>query len=80
MAIVSPVAREAAAPELRETFDAMTKKFGKVPNIFAAMAHRPNVLQTFLPFYSAVMSEGTVEARLKELAYLKTALVNGCEY
>jgi hypothetical protein len=44
------------------------------------MAHRPNVLQTFLPLYAAITGEGTVEQRYKELAYLKTSLVNGCEY
>jgi AhpD family alkylhydroperoxidase len=27
-----------------------------------------------------VMSGGTVEAKHKELAYLKTSLLNGCEY
>jgi len=26
------------------------------------------------------MDEGTVEPRYKELAYLKTSLLNGCEY
>jgi alkylhydroperoxidase family enzyme len=51
-----------------------------VPNIFGTMAQRPNVLKNFLPFYSAVMNEGTVEPRYKELAYLKTSLLNGCEY
>jgi alkylhydroperoxidase family enzyme len=51
-----------------------------MPNIFGLMAHRPEVLAKFLPFYSAVMEGGTVEARYKELAYLKTALINGCEY
>ena len=51
-----------------------------MPNIFGLMAHRPDVLGKFLPFYSAVMEGGTVEPRYKELAYLKTALTNGCEY
>lgn len=80
MAVVNPLPKEKAAPELHETLEAMTKQFGKIPNIFASMAHRPNVLKNFLPFYGAVMDEGSVEARYKELAYLKTALVNGCEY
>ena len=53
---------------------------GKMPNIFGLMGHRPDVLGKFLPFYSAVMEGGTVEPRYKELAYLKTALINGCEY
>src|SRR5260370_20343522 len=80
MAVVSPLPKEKAAPELHETYEGMIKRFGKVPNIFGAMAHRPNVLKNFLPFYGAVMNEGTVEPRFKELAYLKTSLINACEY
>jgi uncharacterized peroxidase-related enzyme len=80
MAVVNPLPKEKAAPEVHETYEGMTKRFGKVPNIFATMAHRPNVLKNFLPFYGAVMDEGTVEPRYKELAYLKTSLLNGCEY
>ena len=32
---------------MRETLEGLTKQFGKIPNIFATMAHRPNV-QTVL--------------------------------
>jgi alkylhydroperoxidase family enzyme len=80
MAVVIPLPKEKAPREAHETYDGLTKKFGKMPNMFAAMAHRPNVLNHFLPFYSAVLNEGTVEPRYKELAYLKTAMINGCEY
>ena len=80
MAAVNPLTAEKAAPEARETLDALNKKFGKIPNFFATMAHRPKVLKAFLPFYSEILNEGTVEARYKELAYLKTSLINGCEY
>jgi len=80
MSVVKPLPKEKAAPEVHEAYDAMHKRFGKMPNFFATMAHRPNVLKNFLPFYSAVMTEGTVEPRFKELAYLKTAMINGCEY
>jgi len=44
------------------------------------MAHRAAALKAFLPLYGAIMSEGTVEPKCKELAYLKTSLLNGCEY
>ncbi len=80
MAVVNPLVKEKAAPEVHGTFEGMTKQFGKVPNIFGTMAHRPNVLKNFLPLYGAIMDEGTVEARYKEFAYLKTSLINGCEY
>ena len=80
MAVVNPLPKEKAALELHETYDGMTKRFGKMPNFFAAMAHRPSVLAKFLPLYGAIVTEGTVEPRYKELAYLKTAMTNSCEY
>ncbi len=80
MAVVSPLPKEKAAPEVHEAYDALAKRAGKVPNFFAAMAHRPAVLNKFLPLYAGIINEGTVEPRYKELAYLKTAMTNGCEY
>src|SRR5258708_36353347 len=79
MSVVTPLAKDKAASELHGIYDTVAKKFGKMPNIFGLMAHRPDVLGKFLPFYSAVMEGGTVEPLYKELAYLKTALINGCE-
>jgi len=80
MAIVNPIPAEQAAEDVKPIYDGLTKAYGKVPNIFAVMAYRPSVLKHFMPFYAAVMREGTVEPRYKELAYLKASTVNGCEY
>ncbi len=80
MGIVKPLTKEQAAPEVQETFSKLAGRAGKVPNIFAAMAHRPSALNAFLPLYAAIINQGTVEAKYKELAYLRTSLVNGCEY
>ena len=80
MAAVTPVPREQAAEDVKPIYDGLTKAYGKVPNMFAVMAHRPSVLRHFLPFYAVVMREGTVELRYKELAYLKASTLNGCEY
>jgi AhpD family alkylhydroperoxidase len=80
MGTVRPLTKQQAAPEMQETFEKLAARAGKVPNIFAAMAHRPAVLQTFLPLYKAIVNDGTVEAKYKELAYLRTSMVNGCEY
>jgi uncharacterized peroxidase-related enzyme len=80
MGIVNPLTKEQASPELQDTFEKLAGRAGKVPNIFGVMAHRPGVLNTFLPLYKAVISEGTVGAKYKELAYLRASMVNGCEY
>ncbi len=80
MAVVNPVAKDKVADEARPIFEDLAKRFGRVPNIFGVMAHRPEALKSFLPLYGAIMTQGTVEPKLKELAYLKVSLVNGCEY
>lgn len=80
MAVVNPIPKEKAEAAVQPIYDSLSERFGRMPNFFAIMAHRPNVLKHFLPFYASVMAEGTLEPKLKELAYLKTALLNGCEY
>lgn len=80
MAVVNPVAKDKVSGEAVPIFDDLAKRFGRVPNIFGVMAHRPEALKNFLPLYGAIMTQGTVEPKLKELTYLKVSLVNGCEY
>jgi alkylhydroperoxidase family enzyme len=80
MAVVNPVPQDKAAAEVSGLYENLTKKYGHMPNFFALMAHRPAALKNFLPFYGSVISEGTIEPRLKELAYLKASQLNGCEY
>ena len=80
MAVVDPIPGEKAADELKAVYESLSATHGRVPNFFATLAHRPGALRAFLPLYATVMREGTVEARYKELAYLKTSMLNGCEY
>src|SRR5712691_6140724 len=80
MPIVPPLSKEEAATEVKPVFDKLTHVFGHMPSFFATMARVPEALAHFLPLYSAVIDKGSVEAKYKELAYLKTALTNGCEY
>jgi uncharacterized peroxidase-related enzyme len=53
----------------------------KQPNpFFRAMAHRPDVLKSFVPLYSAVMGPGAVERRIKALLYLACSYANRCAF
>jgi alkylhydroperoxidase family enzyme len=80
MAVINPLLKENAAPSVRGLYDTFTQKFGFMPNIFAAMAHRPEGLSSFIPFFQLMMGEGTLADRDKQLAYLATSMLNGCEY
>jgi alkylhydroperoxidase family enzyme len=80
MTVITPLSKENAAASLHGLYDAFTQKFGFMPNIFAAMAHRPEALSTFVPFFQSMIGEGTLTDRDKQLAYLATSMLNNCEY
>jgi uncharacterized peroxidase-related enzyme len=80
MAVLNPLSKEEASASVHELYDAMAKNFGFVPNIFAAMAHRPEALSSFMPFIQLMIGGGTLTNRDRELVYVATSMINGCEY
>jgi alkylhydroperoxidase family enzyme len=80
MGIQKPLTREQASEELYKIYDAIQKDIGKMPNLFGVLARFPAALKTLIQFYEAVMSGGKIDARYKELAYLKTSKINDCRY
>jgi uncharacterized peroxidase-related enzyme len=60
-------------------YDGMQTKLGRVLNIFKIMAHAPAVLNQVVEF-SKVLARTKLNAQLRELAYIKTSLLNDCEY
>ena len=80
MGIPKPLTREQAPDELHKIFDAIQADIGMVPNLFGVVARFPAALKSLIPFYDAVMSKGKIEAKYKELAYLKTSSINACRY
>jgi len=72
--------KEQAAEAVRPIFEGMEKKTGRVINMYKVMAHKPNVLGPFLEFYKQVWAPGALDPKIKELAYLRTSLMNGCTY
>jgi alkylhydroperoxidase family enzyme len=80
MAVPKPLLKDQAEGSVQEIYDGMHSAIGKMPNIFAVMAHFPAALKRFVPFFNAVMTKGSVPHKLKELAYLKTASINACQY
>ena len=77
---IGPLTRDQADPSVQPIFDKLTHVFGNMPSFFGTMARVPEALSHFLPLYASIIDKGAVEPKYKELAYLKTAQVNGCEY
>jgi uncharacterized peroxidase-related enzyme len=79
MALVSYVTKDEAPEAVQPIFDGMEKKLGVVPNVFRAMAHNPEMLQAFLGL-NATLPKTKLDGKLRELAYIKTSELNGCDY
>jgi len=67
-------------PDRNEFLAELETKSKKPSPFFRAMAHRPEVLKNFVPFYSAIVGHGSVDRRVKELVYLTCSYANECAF
>jgi uncharacterized peroxidase-related enzyme len=79
MALVSYVTNEEAADKVKTVFEGIEKKAGAVPNVLRVMAHSPEMLEAFLAL-NATLPRTKLDGKLRELAYIKTSELNGCDY
>jgi len=80
MGVPTPITKEQAPAELHRIFDKIQAGTGTIPDLFGIVARFPAALKTLVPFYDAVMEQGRIDARYKELAYLKASSINDCRY
>ena len=77
-----PVAELAGLPDdIRTRILAVQEKSGFVPNIFLALAHRPDEFRAFFAYHDALMerSGGLTKAE-HELIVVTTSAANRCQY
>lgn len=67
--------------DLRERFLSVQEKSGFIPNVFLALAHRPDECRAFFAHHDALMdkSEGLSKAE-REMIVVATSAINGCQY
>ena len=80
-----PVPTLADVPaDIREKIVAVQEKTGFVPNVFLALAHRPDDWRAFVAYLDAVMGRDTGPNGLtkgeKEMIVVATSAANGCLY
>lgn len=75
---VPPLSDAQASDAAKPLFQGIQAKFGMVPNIFRTMGNAPQVLQATLDLNRAIQQD--LDPKLRELAYLKTSQLNGCNY
>jgi uncharacterized peroxidase-related enzyme len=76
MTRISLIAPESASPEVHEIYEKALR--GKPGNAQKALAHRPEMLKSFLSFYASVGR--SLERKLYELIYIRVSMINSCRY
>ncbi|MGB0087386.1 MAG: peroxidase-related enzyme [Rhodomicrobiaceae bacterium] len=74
-------ALETLAPDIRERILAVQEKSGFVPNVFLALAHRPDEFRAFFAYHDALMERdsGLTKAE-REMIVVATSAENDCQY
>lgn len=67
--------------DMRERIVAVQEKSGFVPNVFLALAHRPEEFRAFMAYHDALMEKdaGLSKAE-REMIVVATSADNGCQY
>lgn len=76
---IQPITVEQAEPKAREILEGLNQKLGRVPNIFATMAHSPAVLN-FYTQASGALGAAKLPAKLREQLAVAIAGASACEY
>ena len=77
-----PVPALASLPaDIRERIEKVQEKAGFVPNVFLALAHRPDEFRAFFAYHDALMEKpsGLTKAE-REMIVVATSAVNQCQY
>lgn len=72
--------QDAVDATVRDAFERMLAKRGRVTNIYRALAHRPSILATIGPFVAAVQQPNQLDGRLKERVILRVSILNHSAY
>ena len=68
-------------PDLRERIEAVAEKTGFVPNVFLALAHRPDEWRAFVAYHDALMEkESGLSKAEREMIVVATSAANHCLY
>ncbi len=68
-----------ASADARPLLEAVSKKFGSVPNLLATMANSATTLEAYLAFSSA-LAKSSLSDKLREQVALAVAELNRCGY
>ena len=76
---VKPVTQDNAEASVKQMYDALQKKLGKVPNIFLNMGNSAPALSAFLKL-NELCDQTSLPQKLREQIALTCAQTNTCSY
>ena len=77
---ISRLTRDEVPAETQKIYDHYMQQRGNVPNMFRTVAHRPEIFQTMIAHFEAILNTGTLPVKLKELVIVRTSQLNQCGY
>ena len=77
---ISRLTRSEVTDETGVIYDRYLQQRGNIPNMFRTVAHRPEIFQTMIAHFEAILHTGTLPLKLKELAIVRTSQLNRCNY
>ena len=67
--------------DIRERILAVQEKSGFIPNVFLALAHRPDEFRAFFAYHDALMEKpGNLSKAEREMIVVATSAANQCQY
>ncbi|SNS48935.1 4-carboxymuconolactone decarboxylase [Noviherbaspirillum humi] len=77
-----PVPELADMPaDIRDRIMAVQEKSGFIPNVFLALAHRPDEFRAFFAYHDALMDKpGNLSKAEREMIVVATSSANQCQY
>ncbi len=67
--------------DIRERILAVQEKSGFIPNVFLALAHRPDEFRAFFAYHDALMEKpGNLSKAEREMIVVATSSANQCQY
>lgn len=80
MARLSPVSEESVSQDVRVVYYRVKTKYGTLLEPVSIAAHNPEIFKAYMSYGGAFRAASRVDAKLKELAFLKVAALVGCAF
>jgi alkylhydroperoxidase family enzyme len=75
-----PVVADPQDPRVTAIYTQIKQAFGRVPNVLGTFANHGAIFVGIWELIRALFTEATLDPRLRELAYLRTSMLNECHY